>query len=64
MKRRRSKRMKKIDRVIFFVSFLLMFGVVGGMEQNTISVGHGIIALFISLVLVVISGIRGGLIEW
>ena len=56
--------MKKIDRVIFFVSFLLMFGVVGGMEQNTISVGHGIIALFISLVLVVISGIRGGLIEW
>ena len=48
--------MEHIGYLLLLVSILMLFGTVGGMEQNTIPLGKGMIQCIAYLALMLVSG--------
>ena len=51
---------RKVFGIIAAISFLIAFGIVGGVESDSISLGWGIVALMISLVVMTVSAKKAG----
>lgn len=52
--------MKKVFGIIAAISFLIAFGIVGGMENDSISLGWGIITSLIALAVMTVSAKKAG----
>lgn len=55
---------KKILTVIFLLSFLAMFFIVGSMEQEYISIGQALAVSAINFAVMIFSGSKAGILEF
>ena len=54
---------KKISAVVFAATFVMIFTLVGGIEQNMISLSAGMLAIIGNFLLMIISGKNAGAFE-
>lgn len=52
--------MKKVFGIIAAIAFLIAFGIVGGVENDTITLGKGVVTLIIAMVVMTVCTKKAG----